>query len=635
MLYSSAVLRHVTALLGLVLAGCGVGVESAAPSRARATGLIRLAQAEQTTPSPHLTEALIVDELVYVANSNDTFAIYELLDEGGLELVVEHPTGILGERRCTSLAQHAPTASLYCGSDGILGVFRYDLSEALEPKLDGEDFNPPLVGLRVADMITAGDQLLMARYEHGLATAQIGPDGRLSSLVEQPELGNLRKLDVDDQGRAWALTVDRGLLVLEADADGGWTERWRLELDGPALGLGVDGSRAAVGLGSAGLAIVELDDGSGLIQTHALAPPGVVSAADVLGEVAVAVTLLGVFVYDLRELRAWPEDSRGEQPRESFDEGGARLAGYALAGPWDHPGGRGAMLDGALLERDGELGLITTDWTWVERWGIDVDGFPAAVDVRRGEFLPAEADSLTVALRNPTPFALRVDYQVVGEREWTMVEIEPRASVSVSLEADRFEIDTPQLLLMRVWDGDDVVDVPGVTVLRRPPLADWPVADHGRPPPGAEFPQITLATGWPGAIEPLPVPTAGRRQRVVFYGTDCAAMWPEVEDLLWRVRSGRLGRDEVVLASHVDPTVEGAFDRWGLDDARWGYFAKFAVPPEIHAQNPFDNLYEDGFVIYELPAAAHHPTDYVVDEAGVVIAVEREYRGEYALAQAE
>ena len=116
---------------------------------------------------------------------------------------------------------------------------------------------------------------------------------------------------------------------------------------------------------------------------------------------------------------------------------------------------------------------------------------------------------------------------------------------------------------------------------------------------------------------------------MVFYGIDCAAMWPEIEDLLWRVRAGLLAPDEVVLASHVDPTVEGAFDRWGLDDANWGYFEPFVLPPDIAALNPYENLYEDGFVIYELPADAHHPTNYVIDDDGTVVAVEREYRGEH------
>lgn len=624
--------RRLALLLGLVLASCNAEVDSdPAPIPARPAGLIRLAQVEQRTPSPHLVELLIDDELIYVANSNDTFAIYSMRDDGGLELILDHPTGVIGERRCTTLAMHTPTQSLYCGNDEYLGIFRYDVSDPRAPVRDGDDFNPPLIGLRVHDMLVIGDRLVMARYENGLATAQIGPDGRLSSLREQPGVGNVRKLDVDAAGRLWALTVDRGLLVLDADADDPttWNERWQLELDGPALGLGVEGSRAAVGLGSAGLAIVELDEALGLAQTHALVPPGVVSAADIHGDAAVAVTLLGAFLYDLRDVDEWPEDPRDEQPRAAFDDGGARLAGYVLAGPWDHPGGEGAMLDGTLVERGGAVELITSDWTWVERLAIDLDGFPAAVDVRRGEYLAAEDEQVAIHLRNPTPFVRRVELQLLTAETWIDVELEPRSTAQVELPSESFAIDTPQLVLMRVYDGDEVVDRPGVTVLRRSPIDAAPVLEHGRPAPGQGFPQVTLATGWPGEITPLPIPAPGVRQRVVFYGIDCAAMWPEIEDLLWRVRAGLLAPDEVVLASHVDPTVEGAFDRWGLDDANWGYFEPFVLPPDIAALNPYENLYEDGFVIYELPAAAHHPTDYVIDDDGTVVAVEREYRGEH------
>jgi hypothetical protein len=623
-------LRDLALLLGLALASCQAEPELA-PVPARPAGLIPRAQVEQPTEGPHLTEAVISGELVMVGNSFDTFAIYELDDELGLALVVEQPLGANGER-CTTLAMDLPTASLYCGSDGDLGVFRYDMSDPRAPVLDGEPFNPDTTDpLRASDMVVVGGRLLLARYHRGLASAQIDADGRLSDLQEQTGFGNVRKLDVDDAGRVWALTVDRGLLVLEADPDGTWVERWQLELDGPALGLGVQGSRAAVGLGSAGLAIVELDD-NGLSRTHALQPPGVVSAADIHGDVAVAVTLLGPFVYDLREPEAWPEDPRGEQAREAFDEGGARLVGHALAGPWDHVDGVGAMLDGVLIERDDELALITTDWNWVERFAIDIDGFPAAVDLRRGEFVPAEAATFSITLRNPTPFGLRAEYRLIGDLGWTGVELEARADTRVELPSERFEIDTPQLVLLQIYDGDTVVGTPGVTVLRRAPIANAPVLERGHPASGQEFPGITLASGPPEQVVPVVLPTAGIEQRVVFYGIDCAAMWPEIEDLLWRIRAGLLTREQVVLASHHHPFTDDGFTRWGLDDAIWGHFDQDTLPPEIAGQNPYAELYEDGFVLYELPSAAHHPTDYVIGADGRVITVEREYRGEHELA---
>ncbi len=611
-------------------AACDRGPELG-PTPARPAGLIPRAQVEQPTPSPHLTELARFGDYVYVGNSNDQIAVYRLEPDGGLRSILGATGPSADNVRCTTLAIHEPTRSLYCASDAGIGVARFDLGDPAAPDRALEPFELP-ADLRASDMVVVADELLLARYDRGLAVAQIDGAGRLSAaLDEQPELGNLARLDADAGGRVWALSRDRGLLVLERDSSGTWAERWRLpasELDGPALGLDVDGSRAALGLGSGGLAIVELDPSAGLRRTHLLEPPGVVSAAALRGDAAIAVSLFGAFAYDLRAPERWPEDPRGEQPRAALDEGGARLAGFIASGPWDHPGGGGAMLDGLLFERDGALELLVSDWAWVERVAVDLDGFPRGVDLRGGEWLAADAEAVALAVRNPTAFATRVEVQRVGARESLSVELGPRETATIELPAADFEIDTPQLVLVHGYDGDERISTRGVTVMRRPPLAGWPVADYGRPAAGAEFPELTLATAVAGETVAAPVPIPGVTQRLVFYGIDCAAMWPEVEDLLWRVRSGRLERDAVVLASHLDPR-DDARVRWGLDAARWAYFEGPSYPEELRAQNPFADLYDDGFVIWELPSAAHHPTDYLIGPDGRVALVEREYRGEW------
>ena len=596
------------------------------PRPARPPGLIRLDQHSRAA-SAHLTEVQVHADRAYVANSNELFAVYRLTDAGDLVEVLAHPTPL---HRCTTLTIHAASDSLYCGSDEWMGVVRYDLTEPDAPVRDGDDYNPPLEGLRVADMAPVGDRLVFARYDLGIASAAIGPDGRLGALVEQPEIGNVRRLDADADGRLWALTNDRGLLVFQPGADGAWIERWQLELDGPALGLGVDGSQAAVGLGSAGLALVTLDE-TGLHRSRAIEVPGVVSAADLLGDVAVAVTLQGTFAYDLRDPSRWPEDPRGEVERAGFEVDGVRLLGFIPAGPWDRPGNAGVLLDGQLIARDGQIELLTSDWTWVERLAVDLDGFPAGVDVRRGEWVAAEAEVVPIGLRNPTPFGLEVDVQRTGTTSRTSVVLGPGETRVLELPANELEIDTPNGLIVEVLDGDEVVDASMVVVMRRAPLELAPVELAGRPAPGQAMPSSTLATGWPNAVEGLTVPRPGVAQRLVFYGIDCAAMWPEVEDLLWRVRSGRLPADAVVLASETDPTVDSAFDRWGLDAALWGYHDTGLTPPGLLDDNLFPRLYEDGFVLYELPSGAHHPTDYEFDAEGRVVEVSREYRGEHEL----
>ena len=68
-------------------------------------------------------------------------------------------------------------------------------------------------------------------------------------------------------------------------------------------------------------------------------------------------------------------------------------------------------------------------------------------------------------------------------------------------------------------------------------------------------------------VEPLALPLPNQPQRIVFYGSDCAAMWPDIDDLVWRIHAGELEPSSVVLASNDQVALQGVVERWQLDQS--------------------------------------------------------------------
>jgi hypothetical protein len=83
------------------------------------------------------------------------------------------------------------------------------------------------------------------------------------------------------------------------------------------------------------------------------------------------------------------------------------------------------------------------------------------------------------------------------------------------------------------------------------------------------------------------------------------------------------------MLSGSNVVADGYARRWALDGAAHGHFG-YIAPPEVVAHNGSEDLYEQRFQIRELPGAAAHPTDYLVED-GVVEAVEVYYRGAHPL----
>lgn len=628
-------------LLGLPLGACSAeGVPE--PLGVHRNGLVPLGQIRQPTPSPHLAELVgYQDRYVYVANSNDGVAVYELLPttpapagpddpltswpqapelQPGLALLVDRVELL----RCTTLTLHPATDSLYCGEDSGTGIARFDITDPSAPQLDGSPWLPENQ-LPVRDILALDDRLLFARYDRGLAWTTIDAQGQLGELHEHPLTANVRMLAASDE-HLWVLTADQGLFLLDRDS---LELRASLAMPGPGLDLNTVGDRAIVALGSAGARIFEWT-GEALEEVEAMHPPGVVSAVDLHGDAAAVVTLTGAWLYDLREsvpesIATDPATSAGAW---SPDE--PRLAGFRSAGDWT-----GAARDGAMLyARFVGDSLLITDWTWVERFAIDLDGFPTGVDVASGTYIPAEDAEVPLMLRNAGGVTQEIEVLSNDHELLERFELGPFETVVKRYPAELFEIDVAELMILRIYDRGGYAQRSATVVLRRPPLDQWPIVPHGEPAPGQLFPPVVIGTnelGQPDTIEPLALPLPGQPQRIVFYGSDCVAMWPEIDDLVWRTHAGTLADVDVVLASndHVG-YPGGAVERWLLDGLAWGFFDPAALG-ELGEMNPWENLYEQGFELRELPAAANHPTDYELDIDGRVIAAERQYRGTYPL----
>lgn len=634
--------------LALLLAACTAELEPEPepepPLGVHRNGLVPLGQIRQPTPSPHLAELISHDDrYLYVANSNDGVAVYELLSATTPEPSLDDPLSAwsdipeaqpglalridrVEEVRCTTLALHAPTASLYCGDDTERGIVRFDVSDPGDPRPTGELWQGDVL-LAVRDMLVIDDRLLLARYDRGLGWASIDAQGQLGELQERALAANVRVLAASDE-HLWVGSADRGLLLLDPQT---LEERASLALPGPALDLRSVGDRAIVGLGSAGARIVEWT-GSALEQVEAMHPPGVVTAVDLRGDAAAVVTLTGAWLYDLREAAALPE-SITEDPSHaaggwSPDE--PRLAGFRAAGSWTAADRNGAMLYARFVGDS----LLVSDWTWVERFAVDLDGFPTGVDVASSAYVPAEDQTIPLVLRNAGGVAQTIEIQSHSDTLRERFELAPFETVVRRYPAAHFEVGTPELLVVRVYDRDGQVMRAAMMVLRRPPLEQWPIVPHGEPAPGQSFPPVVLGTTAlddPSTVEPLALPLPEQAQRVVFYGSDCAAMWPEIDDLVWRAHAGQLGDTAVVFASNDHVVHEGVVDRWRLDGLAWGFFDPGDLGPALVEQNPWANIYEQGFELRELPSAANHPTDYELDASGRVIAVERQYRGTHPL----
>jgi hypothetical protein len=595
----------------LALAGCGSEPEiepEPIPASDLSPGLT-LRGGEYADFDDHLVELLVHEGHVYVANSTLGVAAMRLEVDGGLTLT-DAGSVISTLRRCTSVAVHAASDTLYCAADATM---RPD-----GPVVEVYDIGTPgvvawrglfaLEKVAVRDLEVVGDQLLIQQFDDGIWTAQINQGGNLSQLSDTGIVGNAR-VSVAVGGRVVGLFADPGGAgaQLRLFDPATWSELDRLPLTGPALGLSADAeghSRVAVGLGSGGMAVVEVA-GQQLTLEHTLEPPAVVTAGLIAGDTAIAVTLSGAFAWDLAPAA----------PR-MFGFGPAAMLGHERAGN---------MLHGVVHEGE----LLTSDWLWVERWAIDPGGDVLDLDVPRGVYVQPEGP-VRWRMRNPGPVALRAelwfDRRPVWVREldaWEVIDVD----ISPKLRRRILAEDEPNTRLnVRVYDPEvpSVGEPVSSSVLV---IAQREVDDPMPHATGDVFPTLTLADV---DHELYTLPTAAGSQTIWFW-PDCALMWPQLEDLAWLGREGwDLGRGEPILLGSFNPDQDGFANRWALDGARFGLWGVAA--PEVGDANDFiddEDIYMP-FFIPTMPGDAM-PTDYVMDAQGVIRSIERMYRGPWTL----
>jgi hypothetical protein len=597
----------VASLVAITVSGCGTHAPDGPVSDLRPGLHVR--GAASLSPDDHLTELAVHAGHIYAANSWGGIGVLRLEDDGAVT-IIDPGDYEYGDLRCTSLAVHRPSDTLYCAGDTpsnveprTPGIERFSLAEPGQPERHEA---LPIMAWSVSDIEVVGDQLLVHQFQDGLWTADIGLDGELSNLVLAPVEGNARtSVVVDDRVITAFADVQGDGTQLRLYAPDGWTEIDRLALAGPPLGMSADadgGSRLAVGLGSGGLALVEVGPDS-LSLTRTLQPPAVVTHGLVAGEIAIATTLSGAFAWDL----ASPEP---------------RLFGFGAEGTQgEHRDGN--MLHGLLHEGE----LLASDWTWIERWAIDPTGDVVALDVPRG--VHARPDGpVRWQVRNPGPIPLRAEIWHQREHLFDVHAAPGATEIEIPFELrTQIGLDEPTVQLnLRVFDVDVASD--GQPISTSTFVIVQRAADDPLPPAvGDPFPTVTFADP-DGQL--FTVPFAEGTQ-TIWFTLDCALMWPEVEDIAWRVRSGLdIGPGAAVFLSNTDLVLDGFAAHRSLDGVQLGLYGATA-PPEVAEANAAysEDLYRS-FFVPELPGDAVI-MDYMINSDATVTSLERTYRGPWSL----
>lgn len=563
----------------------------------------RLNVAASPEGSPHLGEIALDGDRVYLANSFAGVTALQQTISGGLA-VTSSWTGIPAKPRCTTIAIHRPSQTLYCatpayGANGVPSgaVSAYGLELPGTPLVrDALALVAP--GAAFADVEVVESALYLAAFEGGLMRAPIKAGGELSAAVATG-IGS-HTVAVTHSGTQLALLdLDAGL-VLATHTATGVTQTGALALDGPLLDVSVRGKRVAVALGSAGVSVIDIS-GAQPVEVARLTPHGV-AASVALADGALAVGCLsGLYLYDLG---ASPPALRGFVPAHQ------------------------ALLDVAWTAQ----GVVASDWGMVFAARADLAGTVLTPDADRGGYVgPDAASSLRIA--NPGLTPLDVVATGISGKTLATATLAPSGELDLTFPTTLNPTGAPLTVVLATAQATLAAMSPivprDIILLRRK-------ADHdpatGRPALGDPFPRLRVAA-YPSG-EPLDLPLPGVRQRVVGHADDCVAMWPQLRDLDWLASKG-LAPDgaQVVAMAARGQNLARFVAQWRLDHLT---HATDDIPSGILLLDSGDivygpTLYSDVLFLGEWPGGAHHPSDYIVDEGGVVRGIERLYRGAWPL----
>jgi len=555
-----------------------------------------------TSGAGHMTQLSIAGDLAFVANSFSGVTTYRVTSDSTLELLSRSSTPT---RRCTTVASHAPSHTVYCAAPDPSGggpvgrVFAYDVTDprAARQRPGGQfTTNAGAIGdLRVND-----DALFASAGPGGLLRAEIHSDGMLSAW-RQLYAGDAFSADVDGR-TAVVLDRDRGLVALDADTG---VERATWPLDGPALSVRVVGDRVSVALGSEGVRVLTLGADS-FSEWADLRPRCVADATDIDGDRVAVGCITGVYVYDV-----------GARP--------ARLFGFEPA--------RGGVRDVGFVDRD----LVVADFSRLSRLAVDDAGETLLLDATWN----APYDSTGVAhirLRNEgevdRDVELRVDARgfddlpvlrrvrvAAGETlELAIAESELAPWISETSTSVQLRVTPAEMPRMRaaglVTPAQQIAA--DVRLLRAAPT--------GRPRirPGDMLPSLGLADDLGESVT-----WRAGAARLIAYQPDCALMWPELRELAWQSRHGGPAHPPTPVASFYDPRLVRYLR---LEVFRPLVFGEGAViAPDGTREALGYDLYDQLLAFEGSRNGAHWPTDYVVDADGRVVRIEIAYRGRWPL----
>lgn len=552
-------------------------------------------------PGDHCVDALLLGDYLFAATSNEGFKTYRRTPAGMLVLAAE--TSRLLDRtqvpRCTTIAVHQPSHTLYCAAGDQLQLASFDVSDPGAPAPRGPTtaVSPAEPGYR--RVVVLGDTLYLAAFDRGLLRAPIMAGGALGAFVPTGLGGSV--LDLAGEGdRLVALVRERGLVQLRAEADGSATPVGSpLLLEGPLLRLAVEGGRAAVALGSRGFALVDLT-AAGPVLRWRREPETVVEAVALSGARLLAGTNSGPYLYDLSE------------PQEP------RLAGFQPT----------AVTTMQVLFA-GELG-VSVEWRSLTTYQLEPAGSVLEVENSPGYVVP-EGHGVALAVRNPGDRTLTAAvFPLRSSAPFVTREVGPGQTAELELSAalleqerrtdlSSFRVGAVENIPYRVGAEDNFV------VLRSTQL----------PALGQPFPSLRAD---PGAPPPAALPLPGRPTRVVFLVPDCVQQWFELEELAWLNRRAEsvLGATPVVLFAGTAHDGElrweqgGFMPLWGAQGLTRSGLPQFygslgalptAKPADVFAER-FSSLRIRGPDV---------TADYSIDAAGRVVNFERNYRGLHPL----
>ncbi len=296
------------------------------------------------------------------------------------------------------------------------------------------------------------------------------------------------------------------------------------------------------------------------------------------------------------------------------------------------------MLWGRFFHGD----LLVSDWEFLTHYSANKAGRVFTPDAAQGYYL-SPGHPASIKLRNPGTLPLKM-MGVIQEKGLFEIELAPGEEQVVTLSAESLskfihpvwhEADLNLLSCPATEEDFSLEDsalfraVTQVVIVQRDPTTS---PKQGHPGEGDNFPSVGLATE--EGVD-LQLPKIGFPELAIFHEQDCAAMWPELEDLAWLHRQGLVpGGANPMLISIVESNRNNFLDRWKLRGLRHGFTGGHVgidVSEYVQETNSkFGALVYDNGFMGTLPGGAKHPTDYLIDATGQVLSVQRNYMGRFS-----